>query len=35
MWLCTQFQQVYNLRPRLHDMHIAMQSYGGAGALLS
>jgi len=26
----AEFQQVYNLRPRLHDMHIAMQSYGGA-----
>lgn len=29
----AQFQEVYKLRPRLHDMHVALMSYGGAGGV--
>jgi len=29
----AQFQEVYKLRPRLHAMHVALQTYGGANGV--
>jgi hypothetical protein len=28
-----QFQEVYKLRPRLHAMHVALQTYGGTNGV--